>query len=160
MSRRPQTAESFWSRVLKLDGVDACWEWQGGLVFGYGNVSFGNRTFRAHRIAWVLTHGKIPRGLVVCHRCDNRKCVRPSHLFVGTQLDNIRDRDAKGRRSDVRRGEASNLAKLTELEVGLIRWRALCGETQASIGRDFGIGQDHVSRIASGRIWPGVLPRF
>lgn len=78
---------------------DACWEWQGARrVRGYGKFStWGRRSVVASRYAWERAFGPIPPGLQVCHRCDNPPCVRPSHLFVGTQLDNVRDQAAKGR---------------------------------------------------------------
>lgn len=88
--------ERFWRRVKKTDG---CWEWTGGLLSsGYGACFVGAYSTGAHRVSWELANGPIPDGLWVLHHCDNRPCVRPDHLFLGTVLDNNRDAIAKGRR--------------------------------------------------------------
>jgi len=90
---------TFWDNVDRSGGPEACWPWMravGGK--GYGNVPDGvGRTLRSSRVAWELTHGPIADGLFVLHRCDNRPCCNPAHLFLGTAGDNIRDCVAKGR---------------------------------------------------------------
>lgn len=86
-------ATRFWAKVEKGDG---CWNWTAANVRGYGRISINNRMFRAHRVSYEMHRGPIPEGLEICHRCDNPRCVRPDHLFVGTRSDNIRDRVAKG----------------------------------------------------------------
>lgn len=94
--------ERFWSHIEKREG-EGCWLWTGTTdAKGYGMCSVVYGSVRAHRASWLITKGAIPVGLYVCHRCDVRACVRPDHLFVGTQKDNMNDCVNKGRleRSD------------------------------------------------------------
>ena len=101
-------ADRFWRKVDKNGpvvrlGLGRCWIWTGAYSRlpdgrrGYGSISVHDKTVKCHRFAWKLTHGEIPAGLFVCHRCDNPRCVRPDHLFVGTAKDNIHDAVRKGR---------------------------------------------------------------
>lgn len=92
----PKTIEDrFWAKVDRGDG---CWRWTAGCdSSGYGSLKTGQTKVSAHRLSWQLHHGPVPPGQNVLHRCDNPRCVRPSHLFLGTQADNIADMLAKGR---------------------------------------------------------------
>ena len=90
------TKEKFWKNITKREG---CWEWPTHRN-GYGSFRIGAKNYLAHRIAYELTYGKIPKGKLICHHCDNCRCVRPDHLFLGTQKDNIADAMSKGRMSN------------------------------------------------------------
>lgn len=99
-TRRP-LEQRFWPKVDRSGGSDACWTWTASLhTNGYGQIGSGGRgrPLLAHRVAWELFCGAIPVGMVVCHRCDNHLCCNPSHLFIGTQAENLEDMTRKGRR--------------------------------------------------------------
>ena len=103
--------ERFWPNVRKCDDADACWEWLGRRdQKGYGRFGRGHL---AHRFAFAFVNGPIPEGLEVCHRCDNPVCVRPSHLFLGTHTDNVRDSIAKGRAAFCRKTHCVNGHEMT-----------------------------------------------
>lgn len=101
MANPDSTLEArFWSKVRKYE-PNPCWEWVAATRHGYGVIGTGPRCTKlsiASRVAWEIAHGEpVPEGFCVLHRCDNPLCVRPSHLFLGTQADNSRDMVTKGR---------------------------------------------------------------
>lgn len=116
---------------------------------GYGVTWFRGKKHPAHRVAYIKAHGEIPEGLVVRHTCDNRSCVNPEHLIIGTQKDNIRDMFERGRQHD-RSGENSAMSKLTASQVEAIR---LDQRKQKDIALEYGINQSAVSRIKSNKRW-------
>ncbi len=89
------------SRINK--DISDCWLWQGGLCKGYGHIKIAGKTKKVHRVYWEILNGPIPDGLFVCHNCDIRNCVNPTHLFVGTHTDNMQDMIKKGRKSKMSR---------------------------------------------------------
>ncbi len=120
---------------------------------GYGRLGpneTGER--RAHRAAWVLAHGPIPRGKFLCHKCDVRACINPAHLFVGDGFDNMRDMVAKGR-NDPRRGSKNGWAKLTEDAVrGILR----DPRRTSVVARELGLHFMTVAHIRKGRSWKHI----
>ena len=147
-------AERFWAKVGKSSG---CWEWTAGCNSnGYGNLRDRGAGVQwgAHRLSWTLHFGAIPAGLYVCHHCDNPACVRPDHLFLGTNSENILDSVSKGRhRSAPCRGANNGRAKLTLEQVGRIRADMRSG---LIIAREYGVHRSTVTDIRSGRRWANL----
>jgi hypothetical protein len=146
-------ADRFWSKVQKSD---SCWIWTAAKYRdGYGAFRIANTIVRAHRCAWELANGPIHEGQQVLHRCDNRPCVRPDHLFLGTNAENHADMAAKGR-SQV--GIRHHNVKLTESDVYAIRLARSKGQTLIAIAKQFGIAFQSVSRIVHGDRWKHLPP--
>ena len=152
--RRPARADDLrtaWMRRFVPGPVSECWEWLGYRVNGYGRLTDRFRKAHgAHRLAWEFTYGPIPAGLYVCHRCDNRACVNPLHLWLGTHADNMADMSRKGRHPmgpPARRGENHSQAKLTDAQVAEIRVLHQRGVNQSELGRRFGVRPNTVNQI-------------
>lgn len=146
-------AERFWSKVTRSD---ECWPFNGATnESGYGVVSFKGKARLAHRVSWVLTHGEIGDGLLICHHCDNPPCVRPDHLFAGSQSANLYDMASKGRYGDrdLPCGERNHNAKLTIGQVGQIRALHADGATVTSLARQFDIARSTTHSIVVGDTW-------
>lgn len=144
--------DSFFNFVAKTTA--GCWEWTGSRhEQGYGRYRQGDRIAKAHRVSYEIHKGPIPDGLFVLHRCDNPACVNPDHLFLGTHDDNMADMVAKGRaRTNKRSGLLNPAAKITPAEAEEIR-RLRGRATQAQIARRFGVSQQLVSCIQTGKNW-------
>lgn len=144
----------FWKMV---DRSGDCWEWQGAKLKGYGQLTMGNRRWLAHRLAWIFTNGEIPDALWVLHKCDNPPCVRPDHLFLGTQFDNMADAASKGRMPGPGLcGENVATAKLTEQDVREIRALHESGMPQRAIARRFRVTRQNVRCIVRRITWKEV----
>ena len=146
---RPSLETRFWARVDKTDG---CWLWKGSTCRGYGRISVENRIMRAHRASWELAFGKIPDGLYVLHHCDNNTCVRPDHLFLGTQKDNIQDCVQKGRLNTAI-GEKRGSTRLTVEQVLLIRQKLKLGIRARELANEYGVNRSTIYHIKQGRNW-------
>lgn len=146
------SADRFWEKV---DRSGECWVWTGSRhPHGYGSCSRMEGETRAHRAAWVLSHGPIPNGLFVLHRCDNPPCVNPEHLFLGTQRDNNNDKVAKGRASGGSSpGERNPSARITATCAAVIRDAIARGIPHRTVAAVFGISKSQVTRIANAKSW-------
>jgi hypothetical protein len=141
--------DAFWKYVQVVD--HGCWEWLASLGnHGYGQLTFKQQKYTAHRLSWELHNGPIPDGLCVCHTCDNRSCVNPNHLFLGTRTDNLRDMTDKGRRV---KGESHGGVKLTEEIVLSIRSSEQSGVDLAAM---YGVSPSTICSIRKRRIWSHV----
>lgn len=138
----PPTEAGFWSLVRKGEG---CWEWQGHVTpSGYGSYVMHRRAYPAHRLAYQYAVEPIPDGLMICHHCDNRKCVRPDHLYAGTHLENMRDMAVRGRAPRVpaekhARGVQHGMAKLNDEKVYEARLRYVAGEMITELAKVYGV---------------------
>lgn len=139
----------FWSKVKVAEG-DGCWEWAGSLTMGgYGDLNLTLASERlAHRFAYRLVHGPIPAGSVVRHECDNPRCVRVSHLRLGSQADNIADKVDRGRQA---KGARNGSAKLTDEQYAEMVARVSDGERQVDIARSLGVTPQAVSQYLKRR---------
>lgn len=145
-------AVSFWSKVNVLRDND-CWLWTGpDADNGYGRASISGRLYGAHRIAYALKVGNIGKFLCVLHRCDNRKCCNPRHLFLGTQKDNFHDAKQKGKISN--KYSNSQKRKLTKKNVGEIRVLCSMGDlTHREIAKMFGVCREQITKIKNFQQW-------
>lgn len=145
--------DRFWPKV-EIRGPDDCWPWKASDTGedGYGKITVDGKNTTAHRVAWMLKNGPIPEGTLVRHRCDSPPCCNPSHLELGTQADNVRDGEGRGRSA---KGEKSGNSKLTEEIAREIRERGNEKRrgTYADLAREYGVDKSTVSRIARGKSW-------
>lgn len=153
MGPQATVADRFWLNVLVIDDDDSCWVWTGTTgSHGYGVLANGTKNgYLAHRLAYEFQIGPIPDGYFVCHKCDNHACQRGSHLFAGTDSDNIQDAIRKGR---VPTGEqVHNTALTNEQARQLKRERAELGTSYVRLGRKFGVSQATARNIVIGYTW-------
>ena len=150
------TIDRFWIKVA-IAGIDDCWLWQAFIKpnNGYGVFAIGKyKRYLAHRIAYILTHGNIPDTLKVLHSCDNPACCNPKHLFLGTQLNNMQDRNTKNRQA---KGSTCGRAKLKETDITEIRmmYTILC-MTHADIAQLYNVSASCIASICQNKTWRHV----
>ncbi len=139
----------------KSAGKDECWPWIGNRIpQGYGQFGLTNeRPLRAHRFAYELTYGPIPKGLFVCHKCDNPPCCNPKHLFLGTPRENSLDIFRKGRRNMSYENHPEH--KLTWLLVEEMRQKYYLegGFTKKALAKHFGVSASTAGAVLNGKQW-------
>jgi hypothetical protein len=147
--------ERFWSKVNK---TDSCWLWGAGCdTAGYGLIRRGEKrgTITTHRASWIINKGPVPKGLCVLHNCpngDNRKCINPNHLWLGTADENMKDRNSKNRQA---KGEKIGNSKLTEDAINEIRAlsKIISGRKIAKL---FSVGKTTIQEVLKRRSWNHV----
>lgn len=141
-------------RKYEIDEDTGCWNWNGSICpNGYGRIGHKRKTLRAHRVSFEIYHHKIENNqMFVCHKCDNPRCVNPSHLFLGTCKDNVADMYSKGRNS-VRLGSERKESILNEESVKRI---LLDNRTHKKIAEEFGVTRSCISSVKQRRTWKHV----
>ena len=153
---RSDSVAMFWAKVDQTTTPDGCWPGLSGLQTqeGYRLIRIDGRRMRAHRVAWILTHGPIPLPwLVVMHTCDNPPCCNPAHLELKDSHQNNEDRDCKDRQA---RGERHGMARLNPTKVQEIRalyQRGVRGRGYVALAKQFGLARTTVSAIVLGKTW-------
>jgi len=146
--------EKFWNHIIK---VGTCWLWIGATYpNGYGRVRYKGKMCQTHRLAYEFEYGLIPDGMLICHQCDNRLCINPNHLFLGTYLDNNQDMIKKGR-GIYFKGEQSGNHKLTEKYVNEIRKKYMSDNyTQRQLVKEYDVSSHAISCIVRYKTWKHI----
>lgn len=133
-----------------------CWLWPGAVFTnGYGHIRWRGRSVKAHRLAFIAVHGPVPEGLGVLHKCNNKLCYNPEHLYAGTPQDNADDAVAAGVIAR-RPGELCPTAKLTNEKVLEILRRLALGHMHAEIARAFSVSVTTITNISGNKIWKNI----
>jgi len=172
----PDHIARFWAKIQQSENADDCWPFTNACdKNGYGRFNYCKRWFPAHRIAYLLTYGN-PSDLIVCHRCDNPSCCNPSHLFLGTHLDNSNDKFAKGRarftgaktplraadhyrhnHPELSRGQRNGRSKLSDSQIVEIRTAYDTRQfNQVQLGHMYHVSQVMIGKIVRRERWTHV----
>lgn len=148
----------FWDSVDIPKDLDKsrCWEWKSKRGTGQRPYTkYKNKSWNTSRLAWFLLNGEIPKGMCVCHKCDNPPCCNPEHLFLGTVQDNVDDRERKGRnKMPLSRGEEHGHHKLSESDVKEIRFLYFTtSHSYRSLAEKFGVSFGEIRNIVKLKNW-------
>lgn len=146
----------YWANVQR--GADGdCWPWLASKSEGYGQIRFAGEKLGSHVVSYRLAYGEVPPGLMVLHRCGNRECCNPAHLYAGNYADNTKDAVGHGTHvCNFGRGTSHIGSKLTPDQVRAIRDALARGQSQRSIAEQMGVGQQTISAINLGETWRHV----
>ena len=154
MTNSANTLEKrFFDKVKK---TDSCWIWTGATYtgLGYGQIWLNRKQKLAHRISYEIHKGPIPKGMCICHTCDNRKCVNPLHLFVGSKSDNVFDMMKKKRHA---KGITKINHKLKDEDIPIIRKMRSEGKFYSEIAKIFNVNYTTINLVCLGKTWRHVL---
>ena len=145
-SMKQDLAQRFWEKVNK---TETCWIWTGAMLkTGYGSIRVDGKALRAHRVAYELTHGPIPNGMLLRHSCDNPKCINPAHLIPGTKRENTQDALDRGQHVV---GEDHYKAKIPNHAIDTIRAALAAGVPGKYLAKQFGVDPSTISQIKLNR---------
>lgn len=157
-AKRGTVEERLWRHVTKTKFLRSCWLWHGFTNSdGYGVMRDGNKLLLVHRVSWSIAYPFTPldKDTLVCHACDVRNCVRPSHLFTGSQADNMRDATEKARRAFGRR---NHNAVFYSRDIRDIRAAFAGGKSIAQLARDYRVAYNSMWQIVRMKTWRQVKP--
>jgi len=152
----PKLNKSIKERLLEKTffSPSGCWEWTGHIHDGYGCITINYKNLRCHRVSYTINKGDIPNGMCVCHRCDNRACINPDHLFLGTYQDNMDDKVSKNRQNKPK-GQKHPMSILTNEDV--LKIRELSGTiSQRKIAKLFSVKQPSIYKIVNRITWTHI----
>jgi hypothetical protein len=153
MVLQADTIKRFWAKVEKR-GEDECWPFLGSTTDGYGYMSVKNRRVGAHRIAFLACVRDLAACEHVLHKCDNRTCCNPKHLFSGTNADNIKDKMRKGRQQ---RGQSTGTSKLLDSQVEYMKLLLHSGVAVREVAEAYGVTTQHCYMVRAGK-WQAHAP--
>lgn len=139
-----------------IKNKDQCWKWKGSWSGGYPQLNVNKKNIKAHRASYLINVNEIPNRMLVLHKCDNRECCNPDHLFIGTQKDNMRDMINKGRSNNVR-GEECSFSKLKINDVLKIKLMIKNGILLSNICKIYNVSHTLIRKIKNNKVWKHII---